>query len=118
MGAVWAGFREVHLNRDSEIQKHVPELHKRAYDEHNSFLKGLFPGPAARTAAVLSRECACSLQNNKAGGSLYLSSLSISRSAFMVIINAFKKLRSALMSLTNAGKNGKTVFIIYEVVLK
>jgi hypothetical protein len=36
----------------------------------------------------------------------------------MVIINVFKKLRSALMSLTNAGKNGKTVFIIYEVVLK
>jgi len=81
------------------------------------FLKGLFPGPAARTAAVLSQECACSLQN-KAGGSLYLSTLSISRSAFMVIINVFKKLRSALMSLTNAGKNGKTVFIIYEVVLK
>ena len=29
----------------------------------------------------------------------------------MVIINAFKKLRSALMSLTSAGKNGKNVFI-------
>jgi len=42
---------------------------------------------------------------------LYLSTLTISRSAFMVIINAFKKLRSALMSLTSAGKNGKNVFI-------
>ena len=42
---------------------------------------------------------------------MYLSTLSIFRSAFMVIINAFKKLRSALMSLTSAGKNGKNVFI-------
>ena len=42
---------------------------------------------------------------------MYLSTLSIFRSAFMVIINAFKKLRSALMSLTSAGKNGKNVFM-------
>ena len=42
---------------------------------------------------------------------MYLSTLSISRSAFMVIINVFKKLRSALMSLTSAGKNGEIVFI-------
>jgi len=68
MGAVWAGFRESHFHRVSEIQKRVSAVQKRAYDEHlcSYFLKGLFPGPAARTAAVLSQECACSLQN-KAG---------------------------------------------------
>ena len=49
------------------------------------FLKGLFPSPAARTAEVLSQECACSLQN-KAGGSLYLSAHSIPRIAFMMTI--------------------------------
>ena len=65
MGAVWAGFREAHFHRVSEIQKRVSQVQKRAYDE------GLFPGPAARTVAVLSQECACSLQN-KAGGNLYL----------------------------------------------
>jgi hypothetical protein len=111
MGAVWAGFREVHLNRDSEIQKHVPELHKRAYDEHNSFLKGLLPGPAAKTAAVLSQECACSLQN-KAGGSLYLSAHSIpARSEFMMIVSALLRLISALLRLISAGKNGNNVII-------
>jgi hypothetical protein len=62
-------------------------------------LKGLFPSPAARTAAVLTQECACSLQN-KAGGSLYLSAQLISRGAFKMII-------SALISLISAGKNGK-----------
>jgi hypothetical protein len=67
------------------------------------FLKGLFPEPAARTAAVLSQECACSLQN-KAGSSLYLSAHSIPRSAVM-------SLRSALLKLISAGKNGKNVFI-------
>jgi len=72
------------------------------------FLKGLFRGPAARTAAVLSQECACSLQN-KAGGSLYLSAHSIPRSAFM-------SPRSALMSHTTAGKNGKNVFIIAKIL--
>jgi hypothetical protein len=41
MGAVLAGFREVHLHRDSKIHKRDPEVHKRAYDEHNSFFKGL-----------------------------------------------------------------------------
>jgi len=29
------------------------------------FLKDLFPGPAARTAAVLSQECACNLQQSR-----------------------------------------------------
>jgi hypothetical protein len=36
----------------------------------------------------------------------------------MVIINAFKKLRSALMSLTSAGKNGKNVFISVKILSK
>ena len=107
MGAVWAGFREAHFHRVSEIQKRVSEVQKRAYDEHVFFLKCLFPGPAARTAAVLSQECACSLQN-KAGGSLYLSAHSIPRSAFMSLRSALMSPRSALMSLTSAGKNGKT----------
>ena len=114
MGAVWAGFREARFHRVSEIQKRVSEVQKRAYDEHVFFLKCLFPGPAARTAAVLSQECACSLQN-KAGGSLYLSAHSIPSSAFMSLRNALMSLRSALMSprsalmsLTSAGKNGKT----------
>ena len=103
MGAVWAGFREAHFHRVSEIQKRVSAVQNRAYDEHNLILKGLFPGPAARTAAVLSQECACSLQN-KAGSSLYLSAHSIPRSALM-------SLRSALLKLISAGKNGKNVFI-------
>ena len=43
---------------------------------------------------------------------MYLSTLSISRSAYMVIINAHMHPISALMSLTiSAGKNGKSVFI-------
>jgi len=41
MGAVWAGFREAHFHRVFEIQKRVSEVQKRAYDEHNSFFKGL-----------------------------------------------------------------------------
>jgi len=79
------------------------------------FLKGLFPGPAARTAAVLSQKCACSLQN-KAGGSLYLSAHSIPRSAFMSLRSALMSPRSALMSLTSAGKNGKNVFLIAKIL--
>jgi len=78
-------------------------------------LKGLFPSPAARTAAVLTQECACSLQN-KAGGSLYLSAQLISRSAFKMIISALLSLRSALMSLISAGKNGKNVFISAKIL--
>ena len=109
MGAVWAGFREAHFHRVSEIQKRVSAVQKRAYDEHNLIFKG-FPSPAARTAAVLSQECACSLQN-KAGGSLYLSAHSIPRSAFMSLRSALLSLRSAPMSLISAGKNGKNVFI-------
>jgi maltose-binding protein MalE len=41
MGAVWAGFREAHFHRVSEIQKCVSAVQKRAYDEHNLNFKGL-----------------------------------------------------------------------------
>ena len=41
MGAVLAGFREVHLHRGSDIHKRDPEVHKRAYDEHNSIFRVL-----------------------------------------------------------------------------
>jgi hypothetical protein len=41
MGAVWAGFREAHFHRVSEIQKRVSAVQKRAYDEHNLIFKGL-----------------------------------------------------------------------------
>jgi len=41
MGAVWAGFREAHFHRVSEIQKRVSAVQKRAYDEHNLIFEGL-----------------------------------------------------------------------------
>jgi hypothetical protein len=41
MGAVWAGFREAHFHRVSEIQKRVSAVQKRAYDENNLIFKGL-----------------------------------------------------------------------------
>ena len=50
MGAVWAGFREVHLHRDSEILMFINALMMSI----TQFLKGLFPSPAARNAGVLS----------------------------------------------------------------
>jgi len=95
-GAVWGGFRK-------RIFTAFLKFRSALMMSITHFLKDLFRGPAARTAAESSQECACSLQN-KAVDSLYLSAHSIPRSAFMMII-------SALLRLISAGKNGKNVFI-------